>query len=115
MKSRQARRASISPKVKRHSEAPGEAESGTRIKRAAEHEDLKATVTASLDAALDALDHLELTDEQAAKTPVAPAQRMPKGMPPLPFGPNLPKNMPPLPKAGTSKSLSPPKKGPRRR
>jgi hypothetical protein len=76
---------------------------------------LEATVTASLDAALDALDHLELTDEQAAEAPVAPAQRMPKGMPPLPFGPNLPKNMPPLPKAGASKSLSPPKKSQRGR
>jgi hypothetical protein len=114
MKSRHARRASISPKGKARSEAPGEAESGTRIKRAAAHEDLKVTVTASLDAALDALDHLELTDEQAAKTPLAPAQRMPKGMPPLPFGPNLPKNMPPLPKTSAPKSLSPPKKSPRR-
>jgi hypothetical protein len=105
----------VTPKAKRRvSDAPGDAQSGTRIKRAAVQEDLEATLAESLDAAMAALDHLELTDEQAAKAPVAPAQRMPKGMPPLPFGPSLPKNMPPLPKTAATKSLRPSKKSPRR-
>lgn len=73
--------------------------SHTRIKRAVEQEDLTADVEASLSAALDDLEHLELTQEQAEMAPPPSVQRMPKGMPPLPFGPTLPKNMPPLPQA----------------
>ena len=95
----------------RPSEAPI-ARSETRLKRASvstdppQLEDLLDAMQASLDAAIGELDSLELPEAEAALKPLAPPQRMPKGMPPLPFRSALPSNMPPLPGASSSKSAA---------
>jgi hypothetical protein len=100
MQSRRTTRAvPNTPSTRASSEPPIPAQSATRIKRATPPvEDLDESVQASLDAALEDLDRLELPDA-APRAPVAAPQRMPKGMPPLPFGPTLPSKMPPLPGA----------------
>jgi hypothetical protein len=68
-----------------------------------ELEDLAASVEASVDAALAQLESLEMTPSQHAElAPPSVPQRMPRGMPPLPFTSPLPRNMPPLPTAAAT-------------
>jgi hypothetical protein len=82
--------------------APEEpAQSSTRIKRSAGlSEDSEAAIQASLGAALDQLDQLELEVPRPRVSPTSlPIPTLPKAMPPLPLPRALPPNMPPLPTA----------------
>ncbi len=78
-------------------EAPDFAESSTRLKQAASHEDdeTEQAIQASLSAALDDLDKLELfaPEPVAAKRSRGVMPKIPRGMPPLPHG----RIIPPLP------------------
>lgn len=95
----QTRHQALNTAGKTHRHTPSEpAESTTRLRRAAPTaEDLRESVQASLARALDELDSLELAAADAV--PPSLPQRMPRGMPPLPFKLALPSKMPPLPDA----------------
>jgi hypothetical protein len=78
-------------------QAPGLPESSTRLKQAepdAHELELEQDIQASLSAALDDLDKLELFAQAAQpQRPPAVMPRIPRGMPPLPHG----RLIPPLP------------------
>jgi hypothetical protein len=74
------------------------AESSTRIRGAARSTSgVEDSIHASIEFAIEELDSLELPFAAVAPPLVEPPQRMPRGMPPLPFQAPHPRNMPPLP------------------
>jgi len=100
MQRRHTSKAAIPPQSASPSSAPATGESATRLKSAetaGAGDDLRESVKASLAAALDELDRLELPISAPAHDSLEPPRQMPKGMPLLPFGLNLPSKMPPLP------------------
>jgi hypothetical protein len=80
------------------SDIPPTGESTTRLRRAsAAGDDLRESVNASIAAAIDDLESLELPRAAPTRASLEPPQQMPKGMPLLPFELTLPSKMPPLP------------------
>jgi len=86
---------------------PGE--SGTRIRGAdPKLASLEDGIKASIDSAMVELDSLEMPFRASAPPlTTAPAQQMPRGMPPLPFKAPHPANMPPLPLASLRPKSAP--------